>query len=38
VIRTAYWTTSRYAPEVLDSVGMAVDIFRARGFAKSMVT
>lgn len=28
--RTALWTTSRYAPEVVDSMGMAVDVLKRR--------
>jgi pimeloyl-ACP methyl ester carboxylesterase len=27
---TAYWTTSRYAPEVVDSLGAAVDVLKER--------
>lgn len=27
---TPYWTTSRYAPEVVDSVGRAIDLLKAR--------
>ena len=28
--RVAYWTTSRYAPEVVDSIGTALDILKQR--------
>lgn len=35
--RTVYWTGSRYAPEVLDSVGNAIDILKQRSGAKKLV-
>jgi pimeloyl-ACP methyl ester carboxylesterase len=35
--RNAYWTGSRYAPEVLDSMGDAIDILKRRSGAKHLV-
>ncbi len=35
--RTATWTTARYAPEVVDSVGRAMDLLKGRSGAERLV-
>lgn len=35
--RAAYWTASRYAPEVLDSMGAALDLLKRRSNASRLV-
>lgn len=35
--RTAHWTTNRYSPEVLDSVGAALDVLKRRSGGERLV-